>query len=238
MNSDFINELCEAIYGDEFTKHDTKNILRNIKPAYEGSGILKFGTILHSTHFLEFVMELWEQKQSLYEQRRRYKKELKTDKDYNTICELLQNEKDKYANKTEKLYNECKEIELGHLENNSVYNKLKFDYKELTNKIYELKNQLENQDDLKQQLTDAIIEKSESEVKWKDFYKNKYEKDIKIKESEYTKKINDNNKECDKFKKEYVKQQDKIIFMEKNEEIKNLKNKVKMLSKQLIQSMN
>ena len=227
MNCDFINELCEAIYGDEFTKHDTKNILRNIKPAYEGTGILKFGTILHSTHFLEFVIELWEQKQSLYEQRRRYKKELKTDKDYNTICELLQNEKDKYANKTEALNNKSKEIEKGHLENNSVYNKLKFDYKELTSKIYELKNQLDNQDDLKQQLVDANIEKSEAEVKWRDFYKNKYEKDIKIKD-----------KECDKNMKEYVKQQDKIIFMEKNQEIKNLKNKLKMVSKQLIETMN
>ena len=227
MNSDFINEMCEAIYGDEFTKHDTKNILRNIKPAYEGTGILKFGTILHSTHFLEFVIELWEQKQSLYEQRRRYKKELKTDKDYNTICELLQNERDKYANKTEELNNKSKEIEQGHIEQSPVYNKLKFDYKELTYKIIELKNQLENQDLLKEQLTDATIDKSEAEVKWRDFYKNKYEKDIKIKD-----------KECDKFKKEYVRQDDKIIFMELKEKIKNLEKRNKILSKQLIQTMN
>ncbi len=220
MNSDFLNEVCEAIYGDEFTKHDKRNVLRNLKPALDGKGVLKFGTILHSTHFLEYVIELWEQKQSLYDQRRRYKKEMKTDKDYQFVCDQLQKERDICDEKIKEEYLKCKEIEQGHIEKSDIYNKLKYDYKELQYNVNNLLKKQECVDNLREQVTNLTIDKSDAEVKYKKMYKDMYDK-----------KKEQLDKEIDVWKKEYVRQDDKIIFMEKNNTIKMLKEEIKELKK-------
>ena len=226
MNEDFLNALCEHVYGDEFTKYDTKNILRNLKPAYEGTGILKIGTIKNSQYFFEFVLELWEQLQDLKEWRRRYKKQLKTDKDYNTVCDLLQKEKIDCQSKILEIREECDKIVKGSLDNCAVHNKLKYDYKHLCNMYKNQERQLEDQDLLKGQLNDSYIANAEVELKFKQFYEEQYKKDKK-----------ELDKEIDKYKKEYVRQDDKIIFMEKNNEIKKLKKQNKSLQEQIISLM-
>jgi len=244
INSDFVNELSEYIFGDEFTKQDQRNLLRNINPAYEGTGILKFGTILNSQHFMEFVITLWETKQNLYETRRRYKKNLKTDKDYNLVCDLLNKEREDCQIKISEMREKYESLEKENINNNPMYKKLEHDYKRLYHKYVELDHKLENQEKIKEELTNAMIEKSEIELKFKEFYQDKYKKDVKINKTEYDKKIKENEQELDKFKKEFVKQQDKIIFMEKNnelklvkEELKKVKNQNVKFKKQLIESM-
>ncbi len=226
LNTDFVKELCSYLYGDEFSKQDTKNVLRNIDPPYEGRGILKFGTILNSQHFMEFVVDLWEQKQNLYDIRRRYKKQLKTDKDYNTVCDLLQKEKIDCQSKILEIREECDKIVKGSLDNCAVHNKLKYDYKHLCNMYKNQERQLEDQDLLKGQLNDSYIANAEVELKFKQFYEEQYKKDKK-----------ELDKEIDKYKKEYVRQDDKIIFMEKNNEIKKLKKQNKSLQEQIISLM-
>ena len=237
MNEDFLNALCEHVYGDEFTKYDTKNILRNLKPAYEGTGILKIGTIKNSQYFFEFVLELWEQLQDLKEWRRRYKKQLKTDKDYNTVCDLLQKEKIDCQSKILEIREECDKIVKGSLDNCAVHNKLKYDYKHLCNMYKNQERQLEDQDLLKGQLNDSYVANAEIELKFKQFYQEQYEKDKKELDKECDKKIKKKEQECDKKIKEYVRQDDKICNMEKNEKIKKLEKQVKNLQQQLIQSM-
>jgi len=237
MNEDFLNALCEHVYGDEYTKYDTKNILRNLKPAYEGTGILKIGTIKNSQYFFEFVLELWEQLQDLKEWRRRYKKQLKTDKDYNTVCDLLQKEKIDCQSKILEIREECDKIVKGSLDNCAVHNKLKYDYKHLCNMYKNLERQLEDQDLLKGQLNDSYVANAEIELKFKQFYQEQYEKDKKELDKECDKKIKKKEQECDKKIKEYVRQDDKICNMEKNEKIKKLEKQVKNLQQQLIQSM-
>ena len=237
MNEDFLNALCEHVYGDEFTKYDTKNILRNLKPAYEGTGILKIGTIKNSQYFFEFVLELWEQLQDLKEWRRRYKKQLKTDKDYNTVCDLLQKEKIDCQSKILEIREECDKIVKGSLDNCAVHNKLKYDYKHLCNMYKNQERQLEDQDLLKGQLNDSYIANAEVELKFKQFYEEQYKKDKKELDKECDKKIKKKEQECDKKIKEYVRQDDKICNMEKNEKIKKLEKQVKNLQQQLIQTM-
>ena len=129
MKDDFINAVCEHVYGDEFTKYDTKNIIRNLKPAYDGTGILKFGTIKNSQYFLEFVLELWEQLEDLRDARRRYRKSLKTDKDYNLVCNQIQQVRDECNNKILEMREECNEIERGVLKDSPIHNKLEHDFK-------------------------------------------------------------------------------------------------------------
>ena len=237
MNEDFLNALCEHVYGDEYTKYDTKNILRNLKPAYEGTGILKIGTIKNSQYFFEFVLELWEQLQDLKEWRRRYKKQLKTDKDYNTVCDLLQKEKIDCQSKILEIREECDKIVKGSLDNCAVHNKLKYDYKHLCNMYKNQERQLEDQDLLKGQLNDSYVANAEIELKFKQFYQEQYEKDKKELDKECDKKIKKKEQECDKKIKEYVRQDDKICNMEKNEKIKKLEKQVKNLQQQLIQTM-
>ena len=226
FNSDFVNEVCEYIFGDEYTKQDQRNLLRNLNPPFEGTGILKFGTILNSQHFMEFVVDLWETKQQLYETRRTYKQSLKTDKDYDLVCNQLNQERDECKNKILEIREECDAIIKGDINNNPIYNKLNHDFKRLYYQFKEVENKLDNQDKLKEDLTNAQFDKSDAEVKFKEFYQEKYKKDKK-----------QLDKEIDKYKKEYVRQDDKIIFMEKNNEIKKLKNTVKNLQQQIISSM-
>jgi len=202
FNSDFVNEVCEYIFGDEYTKQDQRNILRNINPPFEGTGILKFGTILNSQHFMEFVVDLWETKQQLYESRRRYKQSLKTDKDYDLVCDQLNQEREDCKNKILEIREECDAIIKGDINNNPIYNKLNHDFKRLYYQFKQVENKLDNQDKLKQELIDAQLDK-----------------------------------EIDKYKKEYVRQDDKICNMEKNQKIKKLEKLVKNLQEQLIQSI-
>jgi len=226
MNSDFINEVCEYIFGDEYTKQDQRNILRNINPPFEGTGILKFGTILNSQHFMEFVVDLWETKQNLYEARRTYKKSLKTEKDYNVVCNKLNQEREDCKNKILEIKEKCESIQQDHVNKNPIYKKLENEHKRLYYQYKQLENKLENQDRLKEQITNATLDKSDAEVRFKEFYQERYKKDKK-----------ELDKEIDKYKKEYVRQDDKIIFMEKNNEIKKLKKQVKNLQEQIISSM-
>jgi len=226
MNSDFINAVCEQIYGDEFTKYDTKNILRNLKPAYDGTGILKFGTIKNSQYFMEFVIELWEQIQELRDQRKRYRKDLKTDKDHMKVCELNQQLKDECEDKILDMREQCDEIERGVLEDSSIHQKLIYDYRRLSNMFKEQENKLEDQHLLREKLSNTYINNADVELKFKEFYQEKYKKDRKKDE-----------KEKEQWKKEYVRQDDKICHMEKNEKIKKLEKLVKNLQQQLIQSM-
>ena len=226
LNSDFVNEVCGYIFGDEFSKQDQRNLLRNINPPFEGTGILKFGTILNSQHFIEFVVDLWETKQNLYEARRTYKKSLKTDKDYEFVCNKLNQEREDCKNKILEMREECDVILKGHVNKNPIYQKLENDHKRLYYQFKQLEKKLEDQDRLKEQITNASLDKSDAEVKYKDFYQERYKKDKK-----------ELNKEIDKYKKEYVRQDDKIIFMEKNNEIKKLKKQVKNLQEQIISSM-
>jgi len=179
MNSDFINAVCEQIYGDEFTKYDTKNILRNLKPAYDGTGILKFGTIKNSQYFMEFVIELWEQIQELRDQRKRYRKDLKTDKDHMKVCELNQQLKDECEDKILDMREQCDEIERGVLEDSSIHQKLIYDYRRLTNMFKEQQNKLEDQDLLREKLSNTYINNADVELKFKEFYQEKYKKDRK-----------------------------------------------------------
>ncbi len=227
INSDFVNELSEYIFGDEFTKQDQRNLLRNINPAYEGTGILKFGTILNSQHFMEFVITLWETKQNLYETRRRYKKNLKTDKDYNLVCDLLNQEREDCQIKISEMREKYESLEKENVNNNPLYKKLEHDYKKLYYKYKELDNKLEDQQKLKEDLIASQLQKSDIELKFKEFYQDKYKKDKK-----------QLDKEIDKYKQEYVRQDDKICNMEKNQKIKKLEKLVKNLQEQLIESMN
>ncbi len=226
FNSDFVNEVCEYIFGDEYTKQDQRNILRNINPPFEGTGILKFGTILNSQHFMEFVVDLWETKQQLYESRRRYKQSLKTDKDYDLVCDQLNQEREDCKNKILEIREECDAIIKGDINNNPIYNKLNHDFKRLYYQFKQVENKLDNQDKLKQELIDAQLDKSNAEVRFKEFYQEKYKRDKK-----------ELDKEIDKYKKEYVRQDDKICNMEKNQKIKKLEKLVKNLQEQLIQSI-
>jgi len=232
MNSDFLNEVCEYVYGDEFTKYDVKNLLRNLKPAYEGTGILKFGTINNSTYFMEFVIGLWEQLQQLRDKRRRYRNDLKTEKDYDLVCNQLNQEREHCKIKISEMREKYESLEKENINNNPMYKKLEHDYKRLYHKYVELDHKLENQEKIKEELTNAMIEKSEIELKFKEFYQDKYKKDVKINKTEYDKKIKENEQELDKFKKEFVKQQDKIIFMEKNNELKLVKEELKKVKNQ------
>ena len=237
FNSDFLNEVCEYVFGDEFTKQDQRNLLRNLNPAFEGTGILKFGTILNSQHFMEFVVDLWENKQQLYEARRRYKQSLKTDKDYDVVCNQLNQERQDCKNKILEIREKYETLEKENVNNNPLYKKLEHDYKILYNKYLEQDNKLENQEKLKENITNAMLEKSNAEVRYKEFYKEKYNKDIKKYDKECDKQIRVKEQECDKKIKDYVRQDDKICHMEKNERIKKLEKQVKLLQQQLIQSM-
>jgi len=226
MNNDFLNAVCEQIYGDEFTKYDVKNILRNLKPAYEGTGILKFGTIKNSQYFMEFVIELWEQIQELRDQRKRYRKDLKTEKDHIKVCELLQQLKEECDNKILEMREQCNEIERGVLEDSSIHQKLIYDYRRLSNMYKEQENKLEDQYLLREKLSNSMIDNADVELKFKQFYQEKYKKEI------------------EKFKKEYVRQDDKICNMELKNEIKLLKEELKKVKnqntkfkKQILESM-
>lgn len=227
MNSDFLNEVCEYVYGDEFTKYDVKNLLRNLKPAYEGTGILKFGTINNSTYFMEFVIGLWEQLQQLRDKRRRYRNDLKTEKDYDLVCNQLNQEREHCKIKISEMREKYESLEKENVNNNPLYKKLEHDYKKLYYKYKELDNKLEDQQKLKEDLIASQLQKSEIELKFKEFYQDKYKKDKK-----------QLDKEIDKYKQEYVRQDDKICNMEKNQKIKKLEKLVKNLQEQLIESMN
>ena len=226
MNNDFLNAVCEQIYGDEFTKYDVKNILRNLKPAYDGTGILKFGTIKNSQYFMEFVIELWEQIEELRDQRKRYRKDLKTEKDHIKVCELLQQLKEECDNKILEMREQCNEIERGVLEDSSIHQKLIYDYRRLSNMYKEQENKLEDQYLLREKLSNSMIDNADVELKFKQFYQEKYKKEI------------------EKFIKEYVRQDDKICNMELKNEIKLLKEELKKVKnqntkfkKQILESM-
>lgn len=248
INDDFLNALCEHVYGDEYNIHDKRNILRNIKPAYEGTGILKFGTIKNSEYFMEFVIEQWQQKQDLYEQRRRYRKDLKTDKDYKFVCELLQKEKDECENRILEIKEECNEIERGAVENSSIYHQLLVDCKKRDDIIKQLSKDKLCIDKLKEQIRNLSYDKAEIELKYKTFYQDLFNKKDKERIKELDKKESELNtekeKEIEKFKKEYVRQDDKICNMELKNEIKLLKEELKKsknqnnkLKQQILQSM-
>jgi len=244
INDDFLNALCEHVYGDEYNIHDKRNILRNIKPAYEGTGILKFGTIKNSEYFMEFVIEQWQQKQDLYEQRRRYRKDLKTDKDYKFVCELLQKEKDECENRILEIKEECNEIERGAVENSSIYYQLLVDCKKRDDIIKEQQKHIECQDKLKEQIESITIEKAELDIKLTTYYKEKYKKDKKELDKKESELNTEKEKEIEKFKKEYVRQDDKICNMELKNEIKLLKEELKKVKnqntkfkKQILESM-
>ena len=160
MNNDFLNAVCEQIYGDEFTKYDVKNLLRNIKPAYEGTGILKFGTIKNSEAVMEFFQEAWEYKDKFYQLKRQKRKDLKTEKDHIKVCELLQKERDESDNRILEMREQCAEIERGVLEDSSIHQKLIHDYRRLSNMYKEQENKLEDQDLLREKLSNSMIKKN------------------------------------------------------------------------------
>jgi len=226
LKDEFVNDICDYIYGEGWTPQDKRNLLRNIKPAYDGTGILKFGTIKNSESAMEFFQEAWEYKDKFYELKRKKRKENRTEKEYEFQRDLVQKEREENENRILEMREQCDEIERGALENSSVHQKLIYDYRKLGNMYKEQQKHIECQDKLKEQIESITIEKSELEMKMRTFYEEKYKKDRKKDE-----------KEKQQWKNECEKQQDKIIFMEKNERIKKLEKQNKNLQQQLIQSM-
>ena len=227
LNDEFVNDMCDYMYGEGWTPQDKRNLLRNIKPAYDGTGILKFGTIKNSEAAMEFNQDNWEYKGKFYELKRKERKDIKTEKDHIKVCKLLQEVKEECNNKLLEMREQCDEIERGALENSSIHQKLRYDYKKSINIIKEQQIKLEDIDTLKQKLSDTYINNADVELKFKEFYQEKYKKDRKKDE-----------KEKEQWKRECEKQQDKICHMEMRERIKKLEKQNKNLQQQLIQSMN
>jgi len=239
LRDEFVNDMCDYMYpiadnddedpaknGRGWTPQDKRNLLRNIKPAYDGTAILSFGTKFKSECAMEFFQDCWEYKEKYHSLIRKKINEKKQEKQFQFESNLVQKEREENEKRMLENRQQCAEIERGAVENSSIYHRLLQSYNKSINIIKEQQNHLECQDKLKKQIESITIEKSELEMKIRYDYQEKYKKDRKKDE-----------KEKQQWKNECEKQQDKIIFMELRERIKKLEKQNKNLQQQLIQSM-
>ena len=217
MDGNFYKYLSEELYGEEYTRHDTTNLKKKLAPVFEGDKILSIGDKKHSTAFMETFYLLWESNNEKREQLQYYRdkvKEIKKDNnDYDYINELYQNKLQEFVD----YKNDCDKKLKDELEkeicNTDIYKKLKHESDRLRNLcevIPKLNNEITN---LKHKNAELCISNSQDCLELKEQNDNMRSKLSKTLRTKITRELEKEHKD----------------------EIKILKDKIKVLTKSLLE---
>lgn len=217
MDANFYKYLSEELYGEEYTRHDTTNLKKKIAPVFEGEKILSIGDKKHSTAFMESFYLLWESNTEKREQLEYYRNKVKEIKkeniDYDFINDLYQDKLNEFIEYKKNCDKQLKEELEKEICNTDIYKKLQLEcnkYKEIHKLIPKLDKEI---NDLKDKNTQLCISHSQECIDLKD----------------------DNDNMRSKLSKSLRTKITKELEKEHKEEIKILKDKIKLLTKTLLE---
>jgi len=226
----FYEYVTEALYGDEYTKHDKQNVKRKYQPIVEGEELFCIKDKKLSLHFIEMVINLYEDKTRLkdevYHLKKKIKKETKEEKDYDFINNLYQKELEEKKEFREKLFKEHHEDLLKNVEDSKPYKNLYLKYCELKQRLDKqelLHNEIDN---LKQHINDIQTQNAEYVLEMKNKEQIRFEEKIKKITAEITKNLEN------KFKIDTENLENKYKEINK-EKIKNLNHKLEKFKKKI-----
>jgi len=217
MNNDFYKYLSEELHGEDYTRHDTTNLKKKIAPVFEGEKVLSIGDKKHSTAFVESFYLLWESNNDKREQLRYYKdkvKEIKNDNiNYDYINNLYQDKLNEFIEYKKDCDKKVKEQLEKEICDTDIYKKLKYEFDRCKN-ICEVIPKLNSEiDSLKEKNNQLCVNNSQD--------------CLDLKEANESMRIKLSKTLRTKITKELEK--------EHQEELKILKDKIKFLTKSLVE---
>jgi len=217
MNNDFYKYLSEELHGEDYTRHDTTNLKKKIAPVFEGEKVLSIGDKKHSTAFVESFYLLWESNNDKREQLRYYKdkvKEIKKDNiDYDYINNLYQDKLNQFIEYKKDCDKKVKEQLEKEICDTDIYKKLKYEFDRCKN-ICEVIPKLNSEiDSLKEKNNQLCVNNSQD--------------CLDLKEANESMRIKLSKTLRTKITKELEK--------EHQQELKILKDKIKFLTKSLVE---
>jgi len=217
MNNDFYKYLSEELHGEDYTRHDTTNLKKKIAPVFEGEKVLSIGDKKHSTAFVESFYLLWESNNDKREQLRYYKdkvKEIKNDNiNYDYINNLYQDKLNQFIEYKKDCDKKVKEQLEKEICDTDIYKKLKYEFDRCKN-ICEVIPKLNSEiDSLKEKNNQLCVNNSQD--------------CLDLKEANESMRIKLSKTLRTKITKELEK--------EHQEELKILKDKIKFLTKSLVE---
>jgi len=200
VSDKLFNTITEAIYGDEYTKHDKQNIKKKFSPSFNGEAGLTIRCPLQSRNLLEMINDKCQQIDNLYDTISSLKGNIKTlknnpipkvwldkysdleDKLKNTIEEMYKIQKDKIDDHNTHPY--CmKLVEKSRTLQNQV-NKMEYEYKKkeeyVESKRLEYLKKAEEYSELHQELDEEFKKKEKSFIA-KAKKQNKDEESVRMK---------------------------------------------------------
>jgi len=217
MNNDFYKYLSEELHGEDYTRHDTTNLKKKIAPVFEGEKVLSIGDKKHSTAFVESFYLLWESNNDKREQLRYYKdkvKEIKNDNiNYDYINNLYQDKLNEFIEYKKDCDKKVKEQLEKEICDTDIYKKLKYEFDRCKN-ICEVIPKLNSEiDSLKEKNNQLCVNNSQD--------------CLDLKEANESMRIKLSKTLRTKITKELEK--------EHQQELKILKDKIKFLTKSLVE---
>jgi hypothetical protein len=238
----FYEYVAEALYGDEYTKHDKQNVKRKYQPIIEGEELFCIKDKKLSLHFIEMVINLYEDKMRLkdevYHLKKKIKKETKEEKDYNFINNLYQKELEEKKQFREKLFKEHHEELLKNVEDSKPYKNLYLQYCELKQKL-DKQDLLHNEiDNLKQHINDIQTQNAQYVLEMKSQEQKRFEEKIKKQTAEITQNLENKFKTDTENLENKYKEKYKNLENKSKLDLENLQNKYKEINKEKIKNLN
>ena len=217
ISTDFYKSLTEYIYGLEFTSQEEGTVRRKYNHFFSGEKCINIGTQKNSDAFCEFVWELWESRERYRTKAMDARKDKKLEKDYNFVCEELQDVKDKFDTYKKQIDREYQEKLQGNIEETTPYKNLLYKFKMLNDNVSNCKAYEDKIQSLKDQLCSAQCGSAEYELTLKENNKKILEKQKNKLISEFEKQ----KKDCDKMDVAQYKKQIQELE-EKNKKLKKI----------------
>ena len=217
VSVDFYKSLTEYIYGIEFTSQEEGTVRRKYNQFFSGEKCLQIGTQKNSDAFCEFVWELWGSRERYRTKAMEARKDRKLEKDYNFICEELQDMKDKFDLYKKQVDREYQEKLQGNIEETTPYKQLVYKYKMLNENVSNCQGLNDKIQSLKDELSSAQCGSAEFELTLKENNKKLLEKEKKKLTAEFEKQ----SKNCDKMDVAQYKKQIQELE-EKNKKLKRI----------------
>ena len=217
VSVDFYKSLTEYIYGLEFTSQEEGTVRRKYNQFFSGEKCINIGTQKNSDAFCEFVWELWESRERYRMKALDARKDKKLEKDYNFVCEELQDMKDKFDLYKKQVDREYQEKLQGNIEETAPYKQLVYKYKLLNDKVSNCESLQHKIESLQEKLESAQCGSAEYELTLKENNKKILEKQKNKLISEFEKQ----SKNCDKMDVAQYKKQIQDLE-EKNKKLKKI----------------
>lgn len=217
ISTEFYKSLTEYIYGLEFTSQEEGTVRRKYSQFFSGERCINIGTQKNSDAFCEFVWELWESRERYRTKALDARKDKKLEKDYNFVCEELQDMKDKFDLYKKQIDREYQEKLQGNIEDTVPYKQLLYKYKILNDKVSNCEALQHKIESLQDKLETAQCGSAEYELTLKENNKKILEKEKKKLIADFEKQ----SKNCEKLDVAQYKKQIQELE-EKNKKLKKI----------------